>query len=186
MNNVIRKNDLVRIVNPIIVERCGYPLTKQIIKDTIFTDEQKRSIYTLMLSFGINSSNILDDIQDDTHEKILDIMAWKVLKKKGFGGPQRQLFTIKKESLRGKSAVVVGRKVVKTGKYFSPSRYFSNYDGEYDYEPGGLSDEKTHVLLQLSINPFQDDVCPNVNSDGGLWIEKINLERYDLPFRNLL
>jgi len=53
-------------------------------------------------------------------------------------------------------------KIVKTGKYFS-SCSSVNYYGEADYEPGGLSEEKTHKLLRVG---YTDN-----------WIEAINVEK---------
>jgi hypothetical protein len=184
--NIIRIGSQVKIVYPITVARWGYNLTKQIVKDTLITDEQKEAIHTMMAAFGsrppapISMTFGLETKtagKDKVYERILDLMAWKVLQREGFGGDERKLFRLGKESLRGKIGNGVDRKVVKTGKYFASWSGYDSYSGEYDYEPGGLADEKTHVLFKVCVFTDQEGVCPNINTeDGGVWIEKENLE----------
>ena len=87
----------------------------------------------------------------------------------------RVQFNLSKESLRDKFGTVVSRKVVKTGKHHSGGGGYT-YDGDWDYEPACLENEKTHVLFKVSVFTDQEGVCPNINEDGGVWIEKGNLE----------
>lgn len=104
--NIIRKDDRVTIVNPEVVIRCGYPLSKKIVIDTIITPEQKEAVYALLRAFGIvPPAPILTDPTDPlgiipqntaTYDKIMDALAYDVLVKRQFGGKERKLFTEKK------------------------------------------------------------------------------------------
>jgi hypothetical protein len=196
--NVIRVGDYVKIINPELVLRCGYPLTKKIVKDTIITAEQKDSIHGVLKSFGViplpdilDFDNALSNSDyENSYDKILDILAYEVLKKKGYGGKEKRLRTIKRPSLQDKFRYVIERKVVKTGDYNNGYRhnYFGGHD---DYEPPYLSNEKTHVLFLIYVSTVtQEGICPNINEQyvdlcygslncgiHGVWIEKNNLEK---------
>lgn len=186
--NVIRFNDEVEIVEPEVVLRWGYTLTKEIVKDTLITDEQKAAIWKLLEGCGSKKCYLgnTDDLSyalkydyfsEKSFEHILDELAYTKLRHEGFGGKERKLFTIKRESLRGKRGYVVDRKVVKTGEYYPPHSYCS-YDGYDDYEPGGLKGEKTHVLIRVCIFTDQEDVCPSINGEDGrgIWFDRVNLK----------
>jgi len=185
--NIIRLLDQVKIINPEIVVRWGYPLTKQIVKDTIITQEQKDAINIMMTKFGyfhpsLNFDQLIDETNinaDDIYEKVLDTMAYHLVSKHGFGGKDRQMFTEKKESLRNKTGEVVGRKVVKTGTYHSGCGVSYDYFGESDYEPAYLEYEESHVLYRIFVHNtgYDESICPNINNEGGIWIENKNLEK---------
>ena len=162
--NVIRINDRVRILNPQIFVRCGYPLTVQIVKDTIITQKQKDAIWTMLEAFNI--PNIPDRVQDNyfvftkadnkTYEKILHDMAWVVLGQKGWGGKDRKIYAEYKPELLDREFQVISKRVVKTGTHISGHSYrdyFSSYD---EYDPPYLMNEKTHIILKLSSDTFTD------------------------------
>lgn len=208
--NLLRVGDSVKIVNPLIVIRWGYPLTKQIAKDTLISREQKDAIYAMIMSFrkvpvlsatsrdndGITLGEfILDSVNRDkdiTYKKILDLMAYEVLCREHFGGRERQLFTQNRESLRSKLGRITERKVVKTGRYCAPrdTSGWTDCGYEYDFDPGGLADEKTHVLFRVHVDTYQEGVCPNINYESyntgpnnifyadGVWFEKKDLIKY--------
>lgn len=154
---MIRVQDKIRIINPQIFVRCGYPLSKKIVKETIITAEQKEAIHTLLDKFNIrrpldSTLFLRHDKQDNkkwgSYDKILDVLASAVLFQNCFGGKQRQVFSEEVPELKDVHARVLGRRVVKTGKYYAPYSGYDSWTGEYDYEPGGLSDMKTHVILE--------------------------------------
>jgi hypothetical protein len=119
---------------------------------------------------------IYDEGHGDIYEKVLDNMAYMILKQKQYGGKERKLFTLNRESLRNKLGQVVGRKVIKTGSYCTDHSYHSSYYGDdYDYDPPYLANEQTHVLYKVYLDYEQEGICPNINEDGGIWIEKVNL-----------
>lgn len=69
---------------------------------------------------------------------------------------------------------VIEKRCVRTGKHYS-AWSGASYDGEYAYEPGGLENPKTHVVLRLA--PVSWDDFELTRSDGtikpfnsGLWV----------------
>jgi hypothetical protein len=195
--NIIRKNDHVTIVNPEIVVRWGYPLCKQIVKDTLISQKQKEALYALLRAFDLPRppnqgkeltgdlfggwlDGLIASTPDTTaHDKILDVLSYEVLKKKMFGGKERKLYTEHRESLREARGEVVDKKVVQSGTYKPGGSYVSGYYGdEYDYEPPYLAIAKAHVLCKVYVH-WNEGICPNVNNEGGIWIENVNLKKVE-------
>ena len=182
--NIIRKDDRVKIVNPEIVIRCGYPLSKKMVIDTIVTPEQKETARALLRAFGVPPPMpLLADpfdplgiaLQDTTvYDKVMDIMAYEILKQRHFGGKERRLFTERKESLKDATGYVIEKKVVQSGTYTAGGREY--YGADYDYTPPYLSVDKVHVLCRVYVN-WQEGVCQLINADGGIWIEMKNLAK---------
>lgn len=182
----IKRYDYVRIVNPEVVVRWGYNLNKQIVKDTVITKEQKDAIIKLLELFNIHqkNENFYDMIgfeyepeKNKVYEKILDEIAYGILKSECFGGKERKLFTERRDFLKGVRAFVSERRVVKTGKYEAGQTYQGYFDPYPEYEPAYLSNEKTHVLYRLDVQPTE---CPEIIrcEESGFWIEKQNVERF--------
>lgn len=69
-------------------------------------------------------------------------------------GPYISRYGLKVEahSAVGDNFYVIKKRIAKTGKRFAPSYY--GYGEDAEYEPGGLEDERTHVILELS-NGFE-------------------------------
>jgi len=83
--------------------------------------------------------------------RIYQELAYCRLQGKKFGGNERKIFVENKEELKGKRAKVVGIKIVKTGNRISGSNGYDFYNGDYDYDPPYLADQKTHKILRLDI-----------------------------------
>ena len=185
--NIIRKDDRVKIINPEIVLRCGYPLSKKIVIDTIITPEQKEAVYALLRAFGVPppAPNLIDPLDplnftahdNSVYDKIMDTMAYHILIQKKFGGRERKLFTERKESLIDAMGYVTEKKVVQSGTYHSSGGGYS-YDGEYDYEPPYLAVAKAHVLCRIYVN-WREGMCDMINMNGGPWIEMQNLQKIE-------
>jgi len=164
-----------------MIDRWGYPLTTQIVKDSLITQEHKDAIYAMLAKFrGAPQPTLVlldtvEDNYDEAYEKVLHAMAYEIVRQNGFGGRERKLFTTLRDSLRNKTAVVMERKVVKTGKYHSGGGGYG-YDGDWDYEPAYLEDEKTHVLYKIYLDYGQENVCENINMTD-VWIERTNVEK---------
>lgn len=130
--NLIRENDRVRIVVPKIVTRVGYP---KAVKDYLAQAEER---YGAQLR------------KDITHEwavgKVLQQIAYGLAKTDGFGGRERSLHLEEKPELLGQEFTVSGIRTVQTGTYYPPSGGYDAYNGDYDYEPGGLMNMKAHRL----------------------------------------
>ena len=179
---LIRQGDYVKIINPEIVLRWGYSLTKEIVKDKMISNEQKRAVQDLVEQFrgrslGSQFYQLDSGYVDVSYEKILDELAFVILKREGFGGKQRKLFTETKESLRNALGYVNHTKIVRTGEYYPPTSYQGYFDAFPEYEPGGLKNAKTHVLCKLSVFDGQPGVCAHINENGGVWIDRVNLAK---------
>ena len=159
--NVIHANDRVKIINPLIFVRCGYPLTIDIVKDTIITQEQKDAVIVMLKSFGINyvptdlnkTCELLDlsgwNDSGDAYDKILYEMSRIVLRQQRWGGVERKVYTEFRPDLINVTCQVVNKRVVKTGVHESGGGYTYDYWGEADYQSPYLSNEKSHIILEI-------------------------------------
>jgi hypothetical protein len=175
--SIIRLNDNVRIIIPEYFVRCGYPLTKEIVKDTIITKEQKQAIWKMMESFGEYSTNVelIDEMTvklsgdgDNTFNDILDKMASVIIRQQGWGGKERKIYTKRDEKLMGLDAHIYSKKVVKTGIYHHG--YTSGWE-EPEYEPAYLDDEISHVIYETNLYNPDDMLKPHY------WFERRCLEK---------
>jgi hypothetical protein len=161
-DNIIRVGDCVRIIEPHIFVRCGYPLS---FEDAVKVVEEKyqkevdsmlekigfREFYDMTILGETVKMKMKSDGRGTTEDKIIRALAYEYVSREGFGGKERKIYTDYKEELKGKEYTVTRKFVKKTGTYFPPSEeYHSYYDySEYEYEPGGLVNEQTHVMLDL-------------------------------------
>jgi hypothetical protein len=162
--DIIRVGDRVKIVVPEVVVRVGYPLTKaEMMKRQ--TPEQLQAIRDMMRAFNTvvlpeTQSDLLGAVTENSakvdklYEKIRYAMAGRMLEQEGFGGKQRRIHTYTLTDIKGKLATVNAKRVVKTGDYYGAYSSYDAWNGDYDYEPGGLSNEKTHVLYKLYVDGY--------------------------------
>jgi hypothetical protein len=169
--NTLRINDRVVIIRPHVFLGCHYPLTKEIVKKTLITDQEKQKICDLV---GLNRSFLQDMISgndyvtEHAYEEILDALAYLKLKKVGYGGTERRIFTQHKPELLNQTGHIIARKVVNTGFYHHG---WTSYEG--DCEPPFLSNMKAHVIFTVSL----DSAGWNSSGDRTIEIEKTNLEK---------
>ncbi len=124
---IIRVYDTVKIVNPVFVIRCGYPLGAEDMRQEI-REHYGRAIQDLMDSVRNGNKLVSSDpnfslsscsSEERSHSKIIDALAYIRLRAKDFGGDKRTLHTKVIEELRGKETTVQEIKIVKTGTYVS-------------------------------------------------------------------
>jgi hypothetical protein len=174
----------VEIVVPMEFIRCGYALNFEILcdkhaKDVYpIADELYASLYKLphpsepgipllgdLFSLNTGASNIKDK-DGRVYSYLVSAVCSKILKDRGWGGKERRIFEepIAPYRLRTKEPwKVEGKRYVKTGTRYSASGGWSDYYGEYDYEPGGLDDEKTHCIYSISSDrDYLDILSANV------------------------
>lgn len=78
---------------------------------------------------------------------LVSVVARAFVHRDNFGGPDRGIYVRTLYWCEpGESLVVTEKKVVLVGTYFPPV----SYDGEYDGDPGGLSDQKSVVLVKAA------------------------------------
>jgi hypothetical protein len=137
-------------------------LTIDIVKDTIITQEQKDAIITMFKSFGINyvpfnlkSCELLDlngwNDAGNAYDKILYEMSRIVLRQKLWGGDERKIYTEYHPELLNTTCQVINKRIVKTGVHRMGGGYTYDYwgQGEADYQSPYLSNEKSHIILEI-------------------------------------
>lgn len=197
--SVFRPRDLFVVKTPVITTRWGYPLSHQdAAKHVAATLEVEIKALFSKLGAQIDAERTAEDMKSVGLIRFAaaksEISYWDVkrvvsglashwLKLQGFGGNIRSLHTREEPSLKDVECQVVGRKVVKTGTRYAPWSSGPDYNGEYDYEPGGLEGEQTHVLLEFRPVCALDWLMATPTdgqSDTRLWIETKNCTKtYD-------
>jgi len=155
---IFRRDDKVKIINPSVFLRCGYPLNRQMVKDKM-TAEQKELIATMVRKFGPNDF-------ESVNEKVLDVMSGVILENERWGGRERSIHTELRPYLINTIGWVRSKRTVKTGSYRSGGVSRDYYSGYDDYDPPYLENEKTHIILSI-----------NVNTETGLFGETIEIEQ---------
>ena len=164
-NKYARIGQFVKIVTPKEFARCGYPLSikdimnrdfEQIEKDCarmfaaleskplpieeVLTEKNEFDLGFLTVS-AMEGSNMSPTV----HGMICSAIAAYRLEQLNYGGNDRII--VEKDGgpfETGQLWQVTGKRVVKTGKRFSATCYRDD-----DYEPGGLNDEKTHMVYSV-------------------------------------
>jgi hypothetical protein len=145
----IKVGDRVRILEPKFVGRVGYPLIYGMLMDEVENDPKV-----------IEALSILDVRGGQNVPHYLHIAIAKLrVEQRNFGGRERTIHYeadgVFQEYARGAVCEVTGRRVVKTGTYYPASRGGSSSDYDWEPEPGGLADCKTHVLLRTSFGEIE-------------------------------
>jgi len=140
---VFHIGDRVRIVNPFVFIRCGYPLTKRMAEELI-TSEQEEAVREMFRKVGF------PDHTQKNYWKVIDAITSELLRKHKWGGDERKIYTECYPRLYDKIGTVVGKKIVRTGIYI-PETPRDNW-GEWDYEPPHLGGIKTHIILAIRVD----------------------------------
>lgn len=170
----IKVGDRVKIINPEFFVRCGYDNNLKSQAELIESNH-KRDILDLIgkvfprKAVWNPSGSLPDEYYHEGFRTNLDIavnkiasaLAYEAVKRDMRSGAERKVFTKRRDLTIGWDCYnleVEKVKFVKTGKYVPSS---SGYE---DWEPGYLSGEKTHRILQL---------------ETGDWIEDIHVEKVE-------
>lgn len=158
-DDIIRVGDNVKIVNPEIYVRCGYPWNKDYAIENLIDVSEKLDLLDLLcVDYKLDRFGEGFDITDTNHyklrtyEKMLDEFAYLKLREKGFGGSSRKIITVRDETKLGVECVVIKK--------------FYKHSGEHDSSDGCnfLSKTKVHKIL---------DIYP---TSGPLFWEDIKIE----------
>lgn len=167
---VYRTYDYVRIVEPQVFIRCGYDKT---LDQEIEVVEEKYSaaidklLCEVGLSFDSSDSRIICDDDNSAlrlRKKIVSEIAYTRFSQKSWRGGERKIFTEHKEEVRDRVVQILRKKVVKTG-FYEPAHGSQTFDGELDFTPAYLSQETTHIILDV-----------HDWKRGSFWIEAKNVE----------
>lgn len=143
----IRRGDVVRIVNPEIFVRCGYPIDYKEESQRI-AEEKKLEIELFFHALGLGTPT------EEEIKRVANAVTYSSLQHKRFGGNERKIYTKRDPELEGLVAEVTDVRLVKTGVRV-PGRFYSGgYWGEDEYEPPFLDEVKTHRILTLDYAIF--------------------------------
>jgi hypothetical protein len=175
--DIIRVGDRVKILRPLFIYRWGYDNNFSDVYDEVMKKYQPQIWEFLSSINGLEGRKTglvrLSEFPKRYISRMASAIAYNIVGSRISDGAVRKLFYITDEDKgplhwlnydfpAGSIKEVREIKIVKTGRYFSPCSSQS-YEGEYDWEPGGLYEEKTHKLLRVG---YTDN-----------WIEAINVEK---------
>lgn len=169
----IKVGDLVRIVNPQIFVRCGYPLC---VKDVMESIDQNIAIDAIKRLTGIPDQRPFK-ITSKVERAIRDInkgLAYALMLSKGFGGSERKIYTREEPSHLNAIVKVESKRQVVTG-----TRYPGCGPGYYGDEAEGpsLENQQRHTLLKFWPVTFEAVLLSD--STDYLEIEQIHVEKVE-------
>lgn len=148
--HVYSKGDLVKVINPRIVRRVGYPLCA---KD-LFPEAEQRLVEAKILNARTPTPLTYKPFVDrpNDEDRLIRELARYLLREKGWGGKERSLHYEAVDNWKpGQILRFLGDKqTVQTGTRYGAISSYNAWEGDYDYEPGGLYPRKTHVLLNVA------------------------------------
>jgi hypothetical protein len=162
--HIYRRGDKVRIVEPKLVRRVGYPLMwREITDEQLYADPR---IMRALRAFGLTRHvpfGCTAAVSDNIPRHLQLAFAKEYVLKHGFGGNERSIHYYGGEHMPDNVAFptiwldyygvgtvheVLTTRRVKTGTRFAG--YTQGYGDDEDYHPGGLAGMKVHTLLKLS------------------------------------
>jgi hypothetical protein len=153
-DGIIRVGDKVRILNPQMFVRCGYPMT--VIAETELVEKELGVKIAEFIHSVTPDRNFIPGLRPTTSKfeylktKITRELAHYRCCLKNWGGKTRQIYTEENPYYANKVCCVVGVRFVKTGEYEPASGGGYSYYGDIeDFEPPYLAVNKTHKILQL-------------------------------------
>lgn len=132
--DLLRVGDRIEVVRPSVVSRVGYSKCHA---DFLPEVEQK---YKAAVEALFKTERM--------RRRAYSALAYEALGSAHFGGLEREVHTVEKEGIVGHIATIKHARTVVTGKYYPP-HHSRSYYGEYDSEPGGLSDCKYVRLVTI-------------------------------------
>lgn len=175
-STVIRVGDTIKVVTSKFIKRVGYPLVWTDLIEEVENDPRTQAAWDLLKRPQLvepKPSALSDDAKDpklifEALDKKLPFdfiasIARERVREMGFGGRERQLIYKETSLLKcinyvgdnyapdmtDRELLVTSKRLAKTGTYYPPKSGTSSsyWDPEDYYEPGGLENCKTHVLL---------------------------------------
>lgn len=159
--HVYREGDRIRILRGgRCIQRVGYAITPETVKDEVAASSGFKDA---LVALGHDPHR-----HGRAYRRLLSAACFGEVERRGFGGrersihykevvPDNDLFAFGLAETRdytGRETRVDGKYIARTGKYYPPCSWTS-CDGEHDYEPGGLDDAKTHVILRTPYGDFE-------------------------------
>jgi len=140
MKTVFHIGDIVKIVNPEIFIRVGYPLGLENVREEL--DKYDSHITVLMNITDMPWYN--SGAEYKIRAGIKRSLGFGILARRNFGGNERKIYTQKYDFLEiNEKMVVTGKKIVRTGVRDTYK------DSEYGGSRAYLDKVKSHVILTL-------------------------------------
>ena len=160
--HIYRENDLVKIVTPLVIKRVGYAFDIHAEAERI-AEKHHADINALLDKILPDLAPIEANRDHYSYDNLAMKLAFIVGRYRGLGGRERKLWTEEQPDLVNHRWFVVGKRTAMTGLYYAPGGGYS-YDGDYDYEPGGLEKAKGHLILKLArrdwlADPIEIEAC---------------------------
>lgn len=169
---VFKVGEQVQIVVPEFFDKCGYEnnfeSAYKIVKEKYLSKIQK-FVDTIYDEFPTDFQfKPFYDYSKPTklEEDILRAFAYDYVKGNKKQGNERKIFTRREDYYQDRIFTIHSKNVVYTGKYDKPYSTQS-YEGEVDYYPGGLYDQKAHVILTLG----------SPDNLGNIYLEDLRIEK---------
>lgn len=167
---VIKKGDSVRVLRSRFVERVGYPLVFTALRGE-FLDHPRLIEAMIMLGVVPEGGTLSYRASRDA----IDGLAKAAVRMRNWGGKERSVHywptrpddgdwhSYGYPDHTGEVTEVLAKRTRMTGTYHAPWSG-QTYEGEHDYEPGGLSDMKAHVILTTGLGDIEDCDVEKVES----------------------
>lgn len=126
-------------MRPEMFVRVGYPTVWD---DLIGELEPNQKVREFAESFGVRHGG-------KAYREFLVGLCKAVNRSRGFGGRDRSIWVECRPDLLDQEFEILGKRVVRTGRYYPPSFSRGGYEWESEYEDGGLDNARTHVILDL-------------------------------------
>lgn len=156
MKPKIKVGDLVRIINPQIFVRCGYPLCIADVSKTI----DRQIIIDCLSHAGAGTTDEIDRILTHypyhklqrAYKEVLKGTALAVMISKRFGGSERKIYTEERPEFAGRIVKVESKRQIVTG-----DRYSGCGPGYYGDEAEGpsLENQQRHTLIKFSSTYYE-------------------------------
>lgn len=178
--DIIRVNDVVKVITPIFFIRCGYPLDVRTEKERILNEEREKLV-ALLMDMGLKNK-CGHRVFETAMRKIAGEIAYCRIRDQHFGGCERTIHSEELKHLEGKTGLVISIKFCKTGVYQRGVGYTELFGcGDVDYDPPCLKKESTHKILEISMleatadnyDPMAFDVFESVRK-----IEVIHTQKF--------
>lgn len=155
--DIIRIGDKVKIINPRIIDRVGYPKSVEDIIRNEFTKEDADKVDGLISHLSGLPRNIFTPYNksyDLKREHLFDYIvrecAYIRLKRNGFGGNARTIhYKEIANDIKDLEFDVVGKKLAKTGTRVGGTPEYFNGSYDIDAEGPSFNEEATHIILTV-------------------------------------
>lgn len=187
--HVYRVGDEIWVNKPRVVDRVGYPKSTwdYLPEDNDFNCHLAELLLTgFSLEHVLHIAEVNKLFPDKNFKssyKTRNLASYLRAKEDGFGGTERSIhfkdleywsgcshpeydeymlsMRVSLKNFKRFQAKVLSKRVVRTGTYFPPSKYYDSYEDYYECEPGGLFNVKSHVIINTDYGEFvEEDISP--------------------------